>query len=349
MEFSAQQLAGYLKGNIIGDPTVTVSNFSKIEEGKPGTLTFLSNPKYTEYIYTTQASIVLINAGFVPEKEIPATLIEVPDSYMALASLLSLAESMQPKKSGINSSAVIDYSAVVGENPYIGAFAVIESGVKIGNDAQIYPQVYIGDNVRIGDNVKIYPGVKIYKDCVIGNNCIIHAGAVIGSDGFGFAPDADGVFNKIPQLGNVVIEDDVEIGANTTIDRATMGSTLVKKGAKLDNLIQIAHNVEVGENTVMAALTGIAGSTKIGKQCMFGGQSGAVGHLMIADGSMFAARTGVSSSIKEPNQSFHNYPHMKAKDFQKSHVCFKQLPDMRNKIFELEKQLKELKEQINKD
>ena len=349
MEFSARQLADYLKGNIIGDPTVTVSNFSKIEEGKPGTLTFLSNPKYTEYIYTTQASIVLVNVGFVPEKEIPATLIEVPDSYTALASLLSLAENMQPKKSGINSSAVIDHSAVVGENPYIGAFTVIESGVKIGNNAQIYPQVYIGDHVRIGNNVKIYPGVRIYKNCVIGNNCVIHAGAVIGSDGFGFAPDANGVFNKIPQLGNVVIEDDVEIGANTAIDRATMGSTLIKKGVKLDNLIQIAHNVEVGENTVMAALVGIAGSTKIGKQCMFGGQAGAVGHLTIADRSMFAARTGVSSDIKEPDQAFHNYPHMKAKDFQRSHVCFKQLPDMRNRIFELEKQLKELKEQINKD
>ena len=349
MEFSAQQLADYLKGNVIGNPAVTVSNFSKIEEGKPGTLTFLSNPKYTEYIYTTQASIVLINKGFVPEKELRSTLVQVPDSYVALASLMNLVENMQPKKNGINSSAIIDDSAIVGENPYIGAFVVIESGVTIGNNAQIYPQVYIGDNVQIGDNVKIYPGVTIYKDCVVGNNCTIHAGAVIGSDGFGFAPDANGVFSKIPQLGNVVIEDDVEVGANTAIDRATMGSTLIKKGVKLDNLVQIAHNVEVGENTVMAALTGIAGSTKIGKQCMFGGQSGAVGHLTIADGSMFAARTGVSNDVKEPNQAFHNYPHMKARDFQKSHACFKQLPDMRYKIFELEKQLKELKEQINKD
>ncbi len=346
MEFSAQQLAGLLKGKVVGDPAVTVSNFSKIEEGKPGTLTFLANPKYTEYIYTTQASIVLVNADFVPEKEISATLIQVPNSYSALATLLSLVENMKPKKNGVSSSAVIDEQAVLGENPYIGAFTVVEPGVKIGNNAQIYPQVYLGDNVQIGDNVTIYAGVKIYKDCVIGNNCVIHSGVVIGSDGFGFAPDENGVFNKIPQLGNVVLEDDVEIGANTTIDRATMGSTLIKKGAKLDNLIQIAHNVEVGENTVMAAMVAIAGSTKIGKQCMFGGQAGAVGHLSIADGSMFAARTGVSCSIKESNQAFHGYPHMKARDFQRSHVCFKQLPDMRNKLFELEKQLKELKEKI---
>jgi len=346
MEFSAQQLADYLKGKVVGDPAVTVSNFSKIEEGKPGTLTFLANPKYTEYIYTTQACIVLVNADFIPEKEVKATLIKVADSYTALASLLSLVESMQPKKSGINSSAFIDQRAVLGENPYVGAFVVIEPGVKIGNNAQIYPQVYIGDNVRIGDNVIIYSGARIYKDCVIGNNCIIHSGAVIGSDGFGFAPDANGVYNKIPQLGNVVLEDDVEVGANTTIDRATMGSTLLKKGVKLDNLIQIAHNVEIGENTVMAAQVAIAGSTKIGKRCMFGGQAGAVGHLTIADGTILAARSGVSNNIKEPNQAFHNYPHMKAKEFQRSHVCFKQLPDMRNKLFELEKQLKELKEKI---
>ena len=349
MEFSAQQIADYLKGKVVGNPAVTVSNFSKIEEGKSGTLSFLANPKYTEYIYTTQASIVLVNDSFVPEKEIRATLVKVPDSYSAIASLLTLAESMQPKKNGISSSVYIADSAEIGDNPYIGAFTVIESRVKIGDNAQIYPQVYIGDNVQIGDNVIIHPGAKIYKDCVIGNNCIIHAGAVIGSDGFGFAPDATGTFNKIPQLGNVVLEDDVEIGANTAIDRATMGSTLIKKGVKLDNLVQIAHNVEIGENTVMAAQTGIAGSTKIGKQCVFAGQSGAIGHITIADRSTIAGRAVAASNIKEPNQAFLGYPHMKAKDFQRSHVCFKQLPDMRSKIFELEKQLKELKEQINKD
>jgi len=349
MKFSAQQIAEYLKGKIIGDPAVTVSNFSKIEEGTPGALTFLYNPKYTEYIYTTQASIVLVNNDFVPEKEIRATLIRVPDSYSALASLLNLVENIQPKKSGVSPSVAIDDSAVVGDNPYIGAFTVIEAGAEIGDNAQIYPQVYVGENVRIGNNVKIYPGVKIYKDCVIGDNCIFHAGAVIGSDGFGFAPDANGVFQKVSQLGNVIIEDDVEIGANTAIDRATMGSTIIKKGVKLDNLIQIAHNVEVGENTVMAAQSGIAGSTKIGKQCVFAGQSGAIGHITIADNSTLAGRAVAACDIKESNQAFLGYPHMKAKDFQRSHVCFKQLPDMRNKIFELEKQLKELKEQINKD
>jgi UDP-3-O-[3-hydroxymyristoyl] glucosamine N-acyltransferase len=227
---------------------------------------------------------------------------------------------MQPQKKGVDSSAFIAKNAVIGEAPYIGAYTVIEPGVKIGDHPRIYPHVYIGDNVRIGSNVTIYAGAKIYKDCIIGNNCIIHAGAVIGSDGFGFAPDESGVYNKIPQMGNVVIEDNVEIGANTTIDRATMGSTLIKKGVKLDNLIQIAHNVEVGEDTVMAALVGVDGSSKIGKRCMFGGQAGVVGHLSIADGSVFAARTGVSCDIKEPNQAFHNYPHMKARDFQKSHV-----------------------------
>jgi UDP-3-O-[3-hydroxymyristoyl] glucosamine N-acyltransferase len=349
MEFSAQQLAGYLNGKVIGNPEIKVSDFSKIEEGKPGTLTFLSNPKYTEYIYTTKASIVLVNSDFTPEKEIAATLIQVPNSYAALASLLNMVENMQPKKKGVSSMSVISQDLSIGENHYIGDFVVIESQVKIGTNVQIYPHVYIGDKVVIGDNVTIYPGVRIYKNCIIGNNCIIQSGAVIGSDGFGFAPDGNGVYHKIPQIGNVVLEDNVEVGANTTIDRATMGSTVVKKGAKLDNLVQIAHNVEIGENTVMAALVGIAGSTKVGKNCMFGGQSGAVGHLSIADGSIFAARAGVSKTIKEPNQAFHGYPHMKAQDFQKSFACYKQLPDMRNKIFELEKQLKELKELINKD
>jgi UDP-3-O-[3-hydroxymyristoyl] glucosamine N-acyltransferase len=346
MEFSAQQLADYLKGKVIGNPDVKVSDFSKIEEGKPGTLSFLSNPKYTEYIYNTAASIVLVNSDFIPEKEIGATLIQVPNAYVALASLLNMVENMQPKKKGISSMSIIANDSSIGADHYIGDFVVIESNVKIGKNVQIYPHAYIGENVTIGNDVTIYPGVKIYKNCVVGNNCIIQAGAVIGSDGFGFAPDANGVYNKIPQIGNVVLEDNVEVGANATIDRATMGSTVIKKGAKLDNLIQIAHNVEVGENTVMAALTGIAGSTKIGKNCMFGGQSGSVGHLSIADGSVFAARVGVSKTIKEPNQAFHGYPHMKAKDFQKSYICYKQLPDMKNKIFELEKQLKELKELI---
>lgn len=294
MEFSAQQIADFLKGEVVGDSTIKVSDFSKIEEGRPGTLTFLSNPKYTEYIYTTKASVVLVNSDFVPEKEIGATLIKVANSYEALAMLLSLVESMKPKKQGVSSLASISESATIGENAYIGPYAVVESGVKIGKNVQIYPHVYIGENVTIGDNVILYPNVTIYHGCKIGDRCILHAGCVLGSDGFGFAPSADGHYDKIPQIGIVTLESDVEIGANTTVDRSTMGTTLIKRGAKLDNLIQIAHNVEVGEDTVMAALTGIAGSSKIGKRCMFGGQSGVVGHVNMADGTILAARAGVT-------------------------------------------------------
>ncbi|HOI26428.1 MAG TPA: UDP-3-O-(3-hydroxymyristoyl)glucosamine N-acyltransferase [Paludibacteraceae bacterium] len=348
MEFSAQQIAEYLKGTVVGDPNIKVSNFAKIEEGKPGTLTFLSNLKYTEYIYTTQASVVLVNKDFVPEKEISATLIKVENSYAALASLLTLADSMNPKKTGVSPKADISEKAQLGENAYVGAFAVVEDGAKIGKNVSIYPQVYVGDNVVLGDNVTLYPGVKIYKDCVIGNNCTIHAGTIIGADGFGFAPQTDGSYGKIPQIGNVVLEDDVEIGANTTIDRATMGCTRIKKGVKIDNLVQIAHNVEVGENTVMAAMTGIAGSTKIGKHCMFGGQSGAIGHITIADGSMFAAQSGVMSSVKVPNQGYQGSPHFLASDFNRSYACYKRLPDMRRQVIEMQKQIEELKQLLNK-
>lgn len=343
MEFSAQQIADFLKGRVVGNPEIKVSNFSKIEAGEPGTLTFLSNPKYTEYIYTTNASVVLVNEDFVPEHEIKATLVKVANAYEALATLLKLVESYKPKKSGISPMACISENAKLGEGAYVGAYTCIEDGVVIGNGAQIYPQVYIGDNVRIGDNVTLYPGVKIYKDCVIGNNCTIHAGSVIGSDGFGFAPTADGQYDKIPQIGNVRIMDNVEIGANTTIDRATMGSTLIHDGVKLDNLVQIAHNVEVGDNTVMAALTGVAGSTKIGKHCMFGGQSGVVGHSTIADGSIFAARCGVSNSVKKPNGMYHGYPHMDAKLFQRAYVCFRNFPSIVTQINELERTVEELK------
>lgn len=348
MEFSAQQLAGLLNGQVVGDPNVKVSDFSKIEEGRPGTLTFLANLKYTEYIYTTKASIVLVNADFVPDKEIEATLVKVENSYSALATLMSMAESLNAKKSGIHKTAVISEKAELGDGAYVGAYAVIEDGVKVGANPQIYPHVYIGDGVKIGDNVTLYPGVKIYKDCVIGNNVVIHAGAVIGSDGFGFAPDSEGRYNKIPQVGNVIIEDDVEIGANTTIDRSTMGSTIIHRGVKLDNLIQIAHNVEVGEDTVMAAMSAVAGSTKIGKRCMFGGQTGCVGHLSVADGSVFGARTGVSSTIKEEGQMYQGYPHMDAKLYRRAHVCFKNLPDMRNTLIQLQKQVEELQKLINK-
>lgn len=348
MEFSAQQIADFLKGEVVGDPTIKVSDFSKIEEGRAGTLTFLSNPKYTEYIYTTKASVVLVNADFEPEKEIGATLIKVANSYEALASLLSLVESMKPKKQGVSSLASISESAEIGENAYIGPYAVIESGAKIGKNVQIYPHVYIGENVTIGDHVILYPNVTIYHGCKIGDRCILHAGCVLGSDGFGFAPSADGHYDKIPQIGIVTLESDVEIGANTTVDRSTMGTTLIKRGAKLDNLIQIAHNVEVGEDTVMAALTGIAGSSKIGKRCMFGGQSGVVGHVNMADGTILAARAGVTKDLTEPNAAYSGYPQLKLNDFQKSYACFRQLPAMRNQLNDLKKKIDELSRLLEK-
>jgi UDP-3-O-[3-hydroxymyristoyl] glucosamine N-acyltransferase len=347
MEFSAQQIADYLKGTIVGDPNVKVSNFSKIETGEVGTLTFLSNPKYTEYIYTTKASVVLVNNDFEPEKEIGATLIKVANSYDALANLLSLVESFKPKKSGISPMAFISEKAKLGENVYVGAYAVIEEGAQIGNNVQIYPQVYIGDNVKVGNNVIIYPGVRIYKECEIGNNCILHAGCVIGADGFGFAPTADGTYEKIPQIGIVKIQDDVEIGANTTVDRSTMGATVIGKGVKLDNQIQVAHNVEIGDNTVIAALTGIAGSSKIGKNCMMGGQVGVVGHLSIADNTILAARCAVTHTIKTPGGMYHGAPHMDAKRFQRATVCFRNFPEIRQDLLDLQKQVKELQEKLN--
>ncbi len=347
MEFSAQQIADYLKGNVVGDPNVKVSNFSKIESGEPGTLTFLSNKKYTEYIYTTKASVVLVNNDFEPEHEIAATLVKVSNSYDALASLLQLVDSFKPKKSGVSPLSFVSDKATVGENPYIGAYAVIEDGAKLGNNVQIYPQVYIGDNVKIGDNVTIYPGVRIYKECVIGNNCILHAGCVIGGDGFGFAPTPDGHYEKIPQIGIVILEDNVEIGANTTVDRSTMGATVVGKGVKLDNLIQIAHNVEVGADTVMAAQSGIAGSTKVGKHCMLGGQTGISGHLKIADGTILEAQSGVTKNIEEPNKVFFGTPFMDAMKFRKSYVCFRNFPEYRQSLFDLQKQVAELQQKLN--
>lgn len=348
MEFSAQQIADYLKGTVAGDPNVKVSNLSKIEEGQPGTLTFLSNPKYTEFIYTTKASVVLVNNDFVPEREVSATLIKVANSYMALAGLLSLVDSMNPRRKGISPLAYVSEKASVGEDAYIGEYAVIEEGAQVGDGAYFYPQVFVGANAKIGKNVTLHPGVKIYKECVIGDNCTVHAGTVIGADGFGFAPSADGSYSKIPQIGNVVLEDNVEVGANATIDRATMGSTILRKGVKIDNLVQVAHNVEVGENTVMAAQCGVAGSSKIGKQCMFGGQVGVAGHLHIADGTMLGAQTGISGNIKSPNQAFQGSPHMSAADFKRSSIALKQLPDLRLKVYDLERQLAELKSSLER-
>ncbi|MCK9310655.1 MAG: UDP-3-O-(3-hydroxymyristoyl)glucosamine N-acyltransferase [Bacteroidales bacterium] len=346
MEITAKQLASYLSGEIEGNPDVSVNNISKIEEGQPGTLTFLANPKYTSYIYTTKASIILVNKDFIPEKTISATLIRVENAYQCLAQLLTLVDQSKPKKNGIGSLVSIDSTAVLGENLFIGDFAYIGKNSKIGNDTQIYPHVYIGDHVKIGANCILYPGIKIYDDCIIGNNCILQAGVIIGGDGFGFAPKETGDYQKIPQIGNVIIEDDVEIGANTTVDRATMGSTIVHHGVKLDNLIQVAHNVEVGENTVIAALTGIAGSTKIGKDCMIGGQVGFTGHIHIADGIQIGARAGVANNLTDNSTPYLGYPAIPAKQFARSFVIYKNLPELSLEVSKLRKEIEELKKTI---
>jgi UDP-3-O-[3-hydroxymyristoyl] glucosamine N-acyltransferase len=340
MEFTVQQIADYLNGVVEGDGTLKVSELSKIEEGRSGTLTFLSNPKYTQYIYSTQASACLVNRDFVPEKEVTTTLIRVDNAYECLAKLLTLVDSVKPKKQGISAKSDISESAKIGNNVYVGAFVVIGDGVVIGDNVQIYPNTFIDDNVVVGDGTVIYAGVKIYDGCRIGARCVLHAGAVVGSDGFGHAPDAEGHYHKIPQVGNVVIEDDVELGANTTIDRATMGSTVIRRGVKIDNLVQVAHNVEIGEDTVIAAQSGIAGSTKIGKRCMLGGQVGISGHITIADGSIFGAQSGVPSNIKEPNQIWQGYPVMPIMGFRRLTVLQKQLPDLSRRVHELEKKMK---------
>ena len=336
MEFSAQQIASVLGGTVEGDPEVKVNNFSKIEEGKPGTLTFLANPKYEHFIYQTEASIVLVNNDFTPAEPVKATLVKVANAYASLAILLNMA--------GIDATAFIAGSATVGEGCYVGNFAYIGEDVKIGKNSRIYPHAYIGDHVTIGDNCTVYPHATIYNGCVIGNNCILHAGSVIGSDGFGFAPEGDN-YKKIPQLGNVVLEDDVEIGANTTIDRAVMDSTIIRRGVKLDNLVQIAHNVEVGENTVMAAQVGIAGSTKIGEWCMFGGQVGIAGHIKIGDKVNLGAQSGVPGSIKSESQLI-GTPPMEPKQYFKAAVVHKNLPELQQELRNLRKELEELKQQL---
>ncbi|RHJ93630.1 UDP-3-O-(3-hydroxymyristoyl)glucosamine N-acyltransferase [Parabacteroides bouchesdurhonensis] len=346
MEFSAQQIAGFLGGTIEGNPEVKVSNFSKIEEGKPGTLTFLANPKYEHHIYNTEASIVLVNNDFSPAEPIKATLVKVPNAYAALAMLLNMVEQSKKPKAGIDSSAFIATTATVGEGCYIGNFAYIGENVKLGKNCQVYPYAYIGDNVTIGDNSILYPHITIYHDCIIGSNCILHAGSVIGSDGFGFAPEGE-CYKKIPQLGNVIIEDNVEIGANTTIDRAVMDSTIIHSGVKLDNLVQIAHNVEVGDNTVMASQVGIAGSVKIGKHCMFGGQVGLAGHIHIADNVVFGAQAGVISDIKEATTVL-GAPAINAKAFMRSSAIFNRLPEVYRTIGQLQREIEQLKKEINK-
>jgi UDP-3-O-[3-hydroxymyristoyl] glucosamine N-acyltransferase len=346
MEFSALAIAEFLHGEIEGNPDVKVYNISKIEEGTPGTLSFLANPQYTHYVYTTNASILLVNKDFKPEKKINSTLIRVENAYQALASLLELYNQSNTEVSGIDSLSFIDKSAKVGENVYVGAFANIGKNVTVGKNVKIYPHVFLGNNVSIGDNTTLYPGVKVYFDCKIGMDCTLHSGVIIGGDGFGFAMQKDHNYKKVPQIGNVIIEDFVEIGANTTIDRATMGSTIIRKGVKLDNLIQIAHNVEIGENTVICAQTGISGSTKIGKECMIGGQVGIVGHITIADQVKIAAQSGVGASIKEKGITVQGAPAYDIHEYQKSYVIYKHLPDFRKQIMEMQQEINQLKEKL---
>jgi UDP-3-O-[3-hydroxymyristoyl] glucosamine N-acyltransferase len=339
MDFSAALIAEFLKGTVDGDPSASVHDVSKIEEGKPGTLSFLANPKYEKYIYETSSSIVIVNEDFKPLHPVSATLIRVKNAYESFAALLRLYEEQKPRKEGVSQLASISEKAHLGEGLYIGDFAVISDGVTIGNNAQLYPQVYIGEGVTIGEGSILHPGVKVYEGTEIGSHCIIHAGAVIGGDGFGFAPNQENNYEKIPQVGKVIIEDHVEVGANTTIDRATMGATILKKGVKLDNLIMIAHNVEVGENTVMAAQTGISGSTKVGKNCMFGGQVGLIGHINIADGVKIAAQSGVTKNITQENIVVQGSPPLDFTHYQRCYVVFRNLPDLRNQVIELEKKV----------
>lgn len=339
MEFSAIQIAQFLKGEIIGDENVKVNTISKIEEAKEGSLTFLANPAYTPHIYKTGASIVLVNTDFTPDAPLTCTLIKVDNAYNALAGLLNLYQQSKPSKKGVSSLASVASSATIGENVYIGEFAVIAEGATIGDNVKIYPQCYIGDHAAVGADSTLYAGVKVYEECIIGNSCTLHSGAVIGADGFGFAPQSDNNYMKIAQIGNVIIEDHVEIGANTTIDRATMGSTVIKKGVKLDNLIQVAHNVVIGENTVIAAQTGIAGSSRLGKNCMIGGQVGISGHLTIGDEVKMAAQTGISSSVKD-KRIMMGAPAFDHDKYIKAYIHFRNLEKIVKRIEELENKLK---------
>ena len=346
MEFSAKQIAEYIQGVIVGDENASVHTFAKIEEGVHGALSFLSNPKYTHYIYDTQSSIVLVNKDFEPEREVKATLIKVDNAYESLAKLMALYEASIPKKTGIDPLASIAKSAKIGENVYIGPFTCIEEGAVIGDNAFIHPHVTVGYNAKVGENTILYPHVTIYHDCRVGNNCILHAGSVVGADGFGFAPSPEG-YEKIPQLGIAVLEDNVEIGANTCIDRATMGATIIHKGVKLDNLIQVAHNVEVGSHTVMASQVGVAGSAKIGEWCMFGGQVGVAGHIKVGDHVNVGAQSGIPGNTKS-GQTLMGYPAIDPRQFAKSAAIYKKLPEMYTELGRLQKEIEELKKQTNK-
>jgi UDP-3-O-[3-hydroxymyristoyl] glucosamine N-acyltransferase len=344
MEFTAARIAEILNGSVDGDPEVKVNTLSKIEEGTPGSLTFLANPKYTPYLYSTCASVVIIGRDFRPEKSLNegVTLIRVEDPYKSFAILLDAYNKIKRDKRGIDANSSVSESAKIGKDVYIGAFAFVGEGAVVEDNAKIYPYSYIGDNVMIGSNTTIFSGVKIHSDCKVGADCTLHSGVVIGSDGFGFAPNSENNYQKVPQIGNVIIEDHVEIGSNTCIDRATLGSTIIRKGVKLDNLIQIAHNVEIGENTVIAAQTGIAGSAKIGKNCMIGGQVGIIGHISIADNVKIAAQSGIGSSILNDGEVVQGSPAFPIGDYKRSYVRFRSLPEIEGRLTTVEQELKKL-------
>ena len=336
MQFTAEMIAGFLNGTIVGDKNASVSTVSSIDGGKAGSLAYLTNPRYEQYIYTTEASIVLVDKTFEPKEEVKTTLIKVENVAECVLNLLEMYNAAKPRKTGIAKMASISEEATVGENCYVGDFAVIERGAKIGDNVQIYPQCYIGDNVTIGEGTKLYPGVKIYEGCRIGKNCILHAGAVIGADGFGFAPREDGTFAKIPQLGIVILEDNVEIGANTCIDRAKTDATIVHSGVKLDNLIQLGHNVEVGANTVMSAQVGIAGTTKVGSNCFIAGQVGIADHITVGNGVKIGSKSGIDKSVADGEIRF-GYPALPGVQYHRSFAVFRQLPDMAYTLRKLEK------------
>lgn len=344
MEFTAKQISQLLGGKVEGDENTKVHTLSKIEEGVPGSLSFLANPKYIQHIYTTQASLVIVNDDFVAEQPVSSTLIRVPNAYESFVKLLEIYNQVQLDKKGIEQPSFIAASATMGADCYVGAFAYIGNNAKVGNNVKIYPQAFVGDNVVIGDNTTLFSGAKVYSDCVIGAHCTLHTGTVIGADGFGFTPNSQNNYKKVPQIGNVIIEDHVEIGANTSVDRATLGSTIIRKGVKLDNLIQVAHNVEIGENTVIAAQTGIAGSTKIGKDCMIGGQVGIVGHITIADKVKIAAQSGIGSSLTTEGEIVQGSPAFGIGDYKRTYVVFRKLPELEKRVKELEQMLKDLRQ-----
>ncbi len=343
MELTAHQIAEFLNGKVEGNGDVLIKDVSKIEAGTPGTLTFLANPKYTRFIYSTKASAIIVNHDFIPEHKIDNTLIRVQNAYESLAILLNLLQNGVESKQGIHPQSFVSETAEIGQDVYIGPFAVVSDKVKLADGAKVYPHVFLDYNVHVGKGTTLFAGVKIFRNCIIGANCIVHGNTVIGSDGFGFAQNSESVNSKIPQVGNVIVEDEVEIGSNCSIDRATLGSTIIRKGVKIDNLVQIAHNVEIGEHSIIVAQVGISGSTKIGKKCILGGQVGLVGHIELADEVKIGAQAGVSNSVKEKGTILQGTPAFKIRDFQKSHVLLKNLPKLNQELNDLRREIEKLK------